>query len=456
MEKIVSLCKRRGFVFAGSEIYGGLANSWDFGPYGTELMNNIRNHWWDFFVTRRPDMVGLDSTLIMNPKVWEASGHVAGFTDPLVEDKVTHKRYRVDHLLEEHGHDPMGMTLEQMWKIIQKEKIKSPEGNELTQPRKFNLMLKTFLGPVEDDSALAYLRPETAQGMFVDFQHVLGTTRRKLPLGIAQVGKCFRNEITPGQFIFRLREFNLMEFEYFFDPERDKWENVFEMWLTEMKKYWKELGIKDEDLYFHEIPDGERAHYSKRTIDIEYKFPFGLKELHAIAYRTDYDLKSHIEKSGKDLSYTDPESGRKFIPHVIEPTFGVDRTFLAVICSAYREEEAPTAKGGTEVRTVLKIPKYLTPVKVAVLPLSKKDELVKKSHEIWDMIRPHWRSEYDETQSIGRRYRRQDEIGTPYCVTVDFETLKDDAVTVRDRDTMKQDRVKIEELTEYLKGKFGK
>ena len=454
MDKIVSLCKRRGFVFAGSEIYGGLANSWDFGPYGTELMNNIRNHWWDFFITRRPDMVGLDSTIIMNPKVWEASGHVAGFTDPLVEDKVTHKRYRVDHLLEEHGHDPMGMTLDAMWEIIQKEKIKSPDGNELTQPRKFNLMLKTFLGPVEDDSALAYLRPETAQGMFVDFQHVLQTTRRKLPLGIAQVGKCFRNEITPGQFIFRLREFNLMEFEYFFDPERDKWEDVFETWLSEMKKYWKELGIKDKDLYFHEIPDGERAHYSKRTIDIEYKFPFGLKELHAIAYRTDYDLKSHIEKSGKDLMYTDPESGRKFIPHVIEPTFGVDRTFLAVICAAYCEEKAPTAKGGTEIRTVLKIPKYLAPIKVTVLPLSRKENLVKKSHEIWDALRPHWRSEYDETQSIGRRYRRQDEIGTPFCLTVDFETLKDKAVTVRDRDTMKQERIKIDKLVDYLKGKF--
>ncbi len=440
-------------VFPGSEIYGGLANTWDYGPYGTELMNNIRNHWWDFFVSRRPDMVGLESTIIMNPKVWEASGHVAGFHDPLVEDKITHIRYRVDHLLEDHNINPQGMTLNQMWEKIRERGIKSPDGNELTKPKQFNLMFKTFIGPTEDESSLAYLRPETAQGMFVDFHQVLQTARKKLPFGIAQIGKCFRNEITPGQFIFRLREFNLMEFEYFIKP--DNWEEIFEMWLEEIKKYHQELGLKAEDLEWREIPKEERAHYSKRTIDIEYKFPFGVKELHAIAYRTDYDLKAHQEKSGRDLSYTDPQTGEKFIPHVIEPTFGIDRTVFAVICAAYNEEEAPTAEGGTEARTVLKFPKYLAPIKVAILPLSKKEELVKKSHEIWDLIRPHFRSEYDETQSIGRRYRRQDEIGTPYCVTVDFETLKDNAVTVRDRDSMEQERIKIDELAGYLKGRFG-
>ena len=452
MEKIVSLCKRRGFVFAGSEIYGGLANSWDYGPYGTELINNIRNHWWDFFVKRRPDMVGLESTVIMHPKVWEASGHVEGFHDPLVEDKVTHKRYRVDHLLEDHGIDVQGMKLNDMWTAIQKKKIKSPEGNELTKPKQFNLMFKTHIGPTEDHSSLAYLRPETAQGMFVDFHQMMQTARAKIPFGIAQMGKCFRNEITPGQFIFRLREFNLMEFEYFIAPVG--WEEIFEMWLAEMKKYHLEIGLNPDDLVWHEIPKEDRAHYSKRTIDIEYKFPFGTKELHAIAYRTDYDLSAHQRVSGKDMSYTDPVSGEKYIPHVIEPTFGIDRTLFAVICAAYGEEEAPTADGKTETRTVLKFPKHLAPIKVAILPLSKKEDLVKKSHEVWDQIRPHFRSEYDETQSIGRRYRRQDEIGTPFCVTIDFETAKDNAVTVRDRDSMKQERIKIGELVEYLKAKF--
>lgn len=435
-------------MFPGSEIYGGLANSWDYGPYGTELINNIRNHWWNFFVQKRPDMVGLESTVIMNPKVWEASGHLAEFHDLLVEDKVTHERFRVDHLLEEKGIKVEGMTADQMWEIIQKNKIKSPAGNELTPPHQFNLMFKTFIGPTEDHSSLAYLRPETAQGMFVDFHEIAQTTRKRLPFGIAQMGKCFRNEITPGQFIFRLREFNLMELEYFIHPK--DWEKLFDMWVEEIKKYYKELGLREENIVWHEIPDGERAHYSERTIDIEYKFPFGVKELHAIAYRTDYDLEAHEKVSGKEMSYADPETGEKYVPHVIEPTFGIDRTFLAVLCSAYHEEEAPTASGEKETRVVLKIPKHLAPIKVAVLPLSKKEELSKKAYEIWDLIRPHYRSEYDETQSIGKRYRRQDEIGTPYCVTIDFETLNDNAVTVRDRDTMKQERVKIKELTDYL------
>lgn len=435
-------------MFPGSEIYGGLANSWDYGPYGTELINNIRNHWWNFFVQRRPDMVGLESTVIMNPKVWEASGHLAEFHDLLVEDKKTHERFRVDHLLEEKGIKAEGMTADQMWEIIQKDKIKSPAGNELTKPKQFNLMFKTHLGPTEDHNSEVYLRPETAQGMFVDFNEVMATARKRLPFGIAQSGKCFRNEITPGQFIFRLREFNLMELEYFIYP--DNWEKLFEMWVDYIKEYHKELGLSPDDLVWHEIPDGERAHYSKRTIDIEYKFPFGTKELHAIAYRTDFDLKAHEKVSGKNLSYTDPVTQEKIVPHVIEPTFGIDRTFFAVLCSSYNEEEAPTAGGEKETRVVLKIPRSLAPIKVAILPLSKKDELCKKSQEVWDLIRPHFRSEYDETQSIGKRYRRQDEIGTPYCITIDFDTLNDNAVTVRDRDTMQQERIKISELIKYL------
>src|SRR3989344_4552298 len=449
MDKIVELCKKRGIIFPGSEIYGGLQNSWDYGPLGVELMNNIKQAWWKFFVTSRPDMVGLDSTIIMNSKVWESSGHIANFTDPLVEDKKTHIRYRADHLLEDKGINASSMTLEEMAKVIKEKGIKSPEGNELTPPRQFNLMFKTYIGPAEDQTSLAYMRPELAQGMFVDFPTITRVSRKKLPFGIAQIGKAFRNEITAGNFIFRLKEFNLMEFEYFINSKN--WEETFEMWLGEMKKWFEFLGIKEEELYYHEIPDSERAHYSKRTIDIEYKFPFGTKELNAIAYRTDYDLKNHMEKSGVDMNYSDLETGEKFVPHVIEPTFGIDRTLLAVLCSAYTEEEAPTADGKVEKRTVLKIPKGLAPVKVAVLPLSNKPELIEATKKIWDDLRSHFATEYDETQSIGRRYRRQDEIGTPYCVTVDFDTLEDKAVTVRDRDTMRQQRIPVTDLTSYLK-----
>ncbi|MBI1839143.1 MAG: glycine--tRNA ligase [Candidatus Colwellbacteria bacterium] len=496
MDKIVNLAKQRGFIFPGSEIYGGLQNSWDYGPLGTQLLNNLKSAWWKFFVESRPDMVGLDSTVIMNPLVWETSGHIDNFTDPLVEDKKTHIRYRADHLLEENGIDASGLSIDEMGKLIEDRKIKSPDGNDFTPPRQFNLMFKTFLGPTdpvsriaeiyfkletvdlleiseeerkskreklkreafeafhEADSATAYLRPELAQGMFVDFPTVLRVSRKKLPFGIAQIGKTFRNEITAGNFIFRLKEFNLMEFEYFFNPK--EWEKIFEMWLGEMKKWFEFIGIKEDSLYYHEIPDGERAHYSKRTIDIEYKFPFGTKELNAISYRTDFDLKNHMEKSGADFTYTDPETNEKFIPHVIEPTFGIDRTILAVLCSAYIEEEAPTADNGkTETRIVLKLPKALAPVKVAILPLSNKPELTDLATKIWDNLRPHFATEYDITQSIGRRYRRQDEIGTPYCVTVDFKSLSDNAVTVRDRDTMKQERVGIPGLADYLNDKLA-
>ncbi len=445
MEKIVSLCKRRGFIFAGSEIYGGLANSWDYGPLGVELKNNIKQEWWKWFVQRRGDMVGLDAALIMNPKIWEASGHLKEFSDPLVECKNCHKRWRFDDI---GWTDPKNKS----------EKLKGVTcsecgGSEFTNPQQFNLMFKTSLGPVEDDSATAYLRGELAQAMFVDFKNILAVSRKRLPFGIASQGKVFRNEITPGNFIFRTREFDLMEFEYF--VKENEWQKWFEYWHEEMYRWLGHLGVDKSHIDSREIPDGERAHYSKRTIDIEYHYPFGREELYGLAYRSDFDLKNHTEKSGQDLQYTDPETGERFLPHVVEPTFGLDRSVLVALVEAYHEEEAPTAEEGeTENRAVMKFPKWLAPVKVAVLPLSKKEELSKKAYPIYEDLLKDFACEYDETQSIGKRYRRQDEIGTPYCVTVDFETLEDKAVTVRDRDTMKQDRVAIKELKDHLKGKL--
>lgn len=432
MDKIISLCKRRGFIFPGSEIYGGLSNSWDYGPLGVELKNNIKQEWWKRFVHQRVDIVGIDSALVMNPKVWEASGHISNFSDPLVECKKCHNRFRADQV----------------------DSVACPNcKGELTKPQQFNLMFKTFIGASESQADVAYFRPETAQGMFVDFKNVLETTRKRLPFGIAQVGKSFRNEITPGNFIFRTREFEQMEIEYFI-READ-WEKTFDHWLGEMKQWLADLGVSSEKLHYDDIPDGERAHYSKRTVDIEYDFPFGKKELYGLAYRTDFDLKSHMDKSGEDLRYTDPETGEKFLPHVIEPTWGVDRSVLVALLEAYSEEEAPTTeKGETEGRVVLKFPKWLAPVKVAVLPLSKKENLSDAAKEIYKNLAKDFVCEYDETQSIGKRYRRQDEIGTPYCVTVDFESLEDKAVTVRDRDTMKQERIAISGLNEYLKNKL--
>src|SRR3989339_684274 len=421
LEKVVSLCKRRGFIFPGSEIYGGLANSWDYGPLGHLLKQNIKKAWWKFFVQERSDMVALDSAIIMNPKVWEASGHLQNFSDELVECKKCHHRFRTDHILE---------------------------------AKSFNLMFKTFLGTNEDSATTAYLRPETAAGMFVNFKNVLNATRRRLPFGIAQIGKCFRNEITPGNFIFRTREFEIGEFEYFINPK--DWETTFEMWLSEIKRWWQDImQIDMENLVWHEIEDGERAHYSKRTVDIEYKYPFGVKELHGIAYRTDFDLSRHEKVSGEDLKYTDPETNEKFLPHVIEPTFGIDRMLLVSLLEAYTEEEAPTSKEGeTEARIVMKFPKHLAPIQVAVLPLSKKEELSSVSRDLANDLRKNFSVDYDETQSIGKRYRRQDEVGTPYCVTVDFDSLVDKKVTVRDRDTMVQERIDITDLKNYLIAKF--
>ncbi|MFA6214988.1 MAG: glycine--tRNA ligase [Patescibacteria group bacterium] len=449
MEKLVSLTKQRGFIFPSSEIYGGFANTWDYGPIGVELKNNVKRKWWRRFVHQRDDIVGIDASILMNPRVWEASGHLENFTDPLVDCKKCRKRFRADHLLAAAGIKP---ELGRM-KETPKELTKCPEcGGDLTAVRKFNLMFRTFVGPVEDETSVAYLRPETAQAMFVDFKNVVDSTRTGFPFGIAQVGKAFRNEITPGNFTFRTREFEQMEIEYFI-KEKD-WRKYFEHWLAEMKSWLDSLGIPQKDIVYREIGKDELAHYSKRTIDIDYKFPFGTDELYGLAYRTDFDLRRHAEKSGVELTFPDPVTGEKFVPHVIEPTWGVDRTVLAVLAAAYTEEEAPTADGGKETRVVLKLPHDLAPYQLAVLPLSKKEPLIAIAKSIAKDCRQQFSVNYDETQSIGRRYRRQDEIGTPYCVTVDFETEKDQAVTVRDRDTMKQERIKSSELIDYFKTKL--
>ncbi|MBI4239578.1 glycine--tRNA ligase [Candidatus Uhrbacteria bacterium] len=423
MDKLVSLCKRRGFIFPGSEIYGGLANSWDYGPVGVELKNNIKQAWWKRFVGLRSDMVGIDAALMMNPKVWEASGHVDNFTDPLADCKKCHQRFRADMISDEHA---------------------KTCGGELTEAKLFNLMFKTHLGPVEDASAVVYLRPETAQAMFADFKNVVDSSRVRIPFGIAQIGKAFRNEITPGNFIFRTREFEQMEIEYFI--KEDRWQEHFEYWLNQMKEWMKFCGLSEKNLHFYEIPDGERAHYSKRTVDIEYSFPFGMKELYGIAYRTDFDLKRHQEYSGKDLRYTDPQTQEKYLPHVIEPTFGVDRTLLAVLSEHFYEEED---------RIVLKLPTPLAPYKTAVFPLlANKPQLVEKAQELLSDLSTTYPIAWDDRGNIGKRYYAQDEIGTPFCITVDFETLDTDTVTVRDRDSMKQERIAIHELKEYLKEKL--
>lgn len=436
MEKIISLSKRRGFVFPGSEIYGGLANSWDYGPLGVELKKNIMDAWWKRFVTSRADMVGLDSAIIMNPKVWEASGHLKEFSDPMVECKKCHNRFRADQI------------------DINAACANCGAKKQFTEPANFNLMFKTFLGVTEATSDTAYLRGELAQGMFVDYKLVADTSRKRIPFGIAQQGKCFRNEITPGNFIFRTREFNLMELEYFTHPK--EWEKHFEYWLGEMKEWLDFCGVDKSNLVFKEIEEGERAHYSKRTVDVEYKYPFGQKELYGLAYRADFDLQNHIKASGADLTFTDPVTKEKYVPHVVEPTFGVDRTVLVTMLEAYREEDAPTSEEGeSATRVVMKFPYALAPFKIAVLPLSKKEELTSISEPLATELRQSWATDHDETQSIGKRYRRQDEIGTPFCVTVDFETPNDKKVTVRDRDTMKQERVSIKELNDYFRDKLN-
>ncbi len=452
LDAIVNLSKRRGFVYPSSEIYGGLRAAWDYGPLGVELKNNIKRQWWRSMVQEREDVVGLDSSVILAREVWEASGHVTNFTDPLTECQVCHKRYRADHLLEgyeeKHGH-PAEHGLAD---------ITCPNcgtRGAFDEPRQFNTMLRTYLGAVEDTSGLAYLRPETAQGIFINYKNVLTTSRRKIPFGIGQTGKSFRNEITPGNFIFRTREFEQMEMEFFVRPGSD--EEWHDYWIEARLAWYTELGIKKENLRLYEHPKEKLSHYSKRTVDIEYRFDFvGTEwgELEGIANRTDFDLSTHQERSKVDMTYLDQESGERFIPYVIEPAAGVDRGMLTFLMDAYAEDEAPDAKGRLEKRTVLRLDPRLAPVKVAVLPLSRNADLSPKARDVAALLRKRWNTEFDDASAIGRRYRRQDEIGTPFCVTVDFDSLEDQAVTVRDRDTMTQDRIGIDALADYLGGRL--
>ena len=461
MEKIVSLCKRRGFVFPGSEIYGGLANSWDYGPYGTELKKNIADRWWKTFVQEREDIVGIDSAIITNPKVWEASGHVTNFNDPLVDCLKCKARHRGDKLLEEKIgiNETNKIPFEDIGKKMKELKVACPTcgGIDWTDARKFNLLFETHIGVLADKKHMAYLRGETAQGIFINFKNILNTQQMKLPFGIAQIGKAFRNEITPKNFIFRTREFEQMEIEYFIRPPKDErdWRQPFEKWQEDIKNFFeKDLGISAKNMRWRRHDDSERSFYSKDTYDVEYNYPsIGWGELHGFAYRTDYDLAQHMKFSGADLFYRE-EGEEKFIPHCIEPSFGLTRALLAVLIEFYSEEEVKAANEETEMRVIMKFPKTLAPIKIAILPLSKKDELMEVSRDIFSKLRPYFMTEHHTSGSIGKRYRRQDEIGTPYCVTVDFETLEDKAVTVRDRDSMKQERVKIEELAGYLKEKF--
>jgi len=423
MEKVVNLTKRRGFVFPSSEIYGGFRSTYDYGPLGVLLKRNVMDAWWRSMVQLRDDIVGIDAAILMSPKVWEASGHLATFTDPLVDCRKCKERWREDQI---EGVCPnCGST-------------------DLTEARPFNLMFKTFVGPVEDEGSEAYLRPETAQGIFVNFMNVLQTSRKKPPFGIAQMGKSFRNEITPGNFIFRTREFEQMEMEFFVPPaEGPKW---FEYWCQERLRWYVDLGIPEDSLRMRQHDPEELSHYSAGTADVEFMFPFGWGELEGVANRTDYDLTQHAKFSGERLEYFDQASGERYVPHVIEPAAGVGRSTMAFLLAAYAEDEIEG-----ETRTVLRLHPRLAPIKVAVLPLSKKETLTPTARKVLEIVQPHFMSDYDETQSIGRRYRRQDEAGTPYCVTIDFETLEDRAVTVRDRDTLAQDRVSIDQLVDYLK-----
>ncbi len=450
MEEIIALAKRRGFIYQGSEIYGGLAGTWDYGPLGVALKNNITNLWWTMFVDGREDMYGIDAAILMNPRVWIASGHVGGFADPLVEDLKTKKRYRADHLLEESGIDSKGMTVKEMDEAIRTKGIKSPEKNPLGEVRQFNMMFATNVGATEDASSVTYLRPETAGGMFVNYKNVVDSFHPKLPFGLAQIGKAFRNEIAPRDFIFRARELEQMEIEYFIRPAH--WEEQFEKWRTAMWQFIEAIGLTKEKVHELEVGAGDRAHYSKRTIDFEYDFPFGRKELYGLAYRADFDLKSHQEGSTVNLEYFDEETKEKFLPHVIEPSFGLGRTMLAMLIEAYTEDEM-----GEEKRVYLKFHPRMAPIKAAVSPLLKnKPELVAKAREVYRMLKKDIpQIMWDDNGNIGKRYRRQDEIGTPFCIVVDFDTLGEkpelsDTVTIRNRDTGTQQRLPISELLGYI------
>ena len=436
LDALTSLAKRRGFIFQSSEIYGGIASTWDYGPLGVELKRNIKDAWWRKFVWERDDMVGLDSSILMHPEVWRASGHVDSFTDPLVDCRECNQRWREDQLAER----------------------KCPDcGGELTAARNFNLMFKTFVGPVEDEAAVAYLRPETAQGIFVNFDNVLNSSRKRLPFGIAQIGKAFRNEITTGGFIFRTREFEMMEIEYFVEPGED--ERVHEQWIKDCLQWYTDLGVRRDRLRARAHDADELSHYAKATYDVEYLFPWGWGEIQGIANRTDFDLKAHSERSGHSLTYFDQAAKKRFAPYVVEPSAGVDRAAMTFLVDAYTEEEAPTADGGVQKRVLLKLHPAIAPVKVAVLPLSRNQRLAPLAREVYDKVRRSGAAggfvQYDDAQSIGRRYRRQDEIGTPLCVTVDFDSLDDNAVTIRERDTMAQTRVPIAELPAEIGGRLA-
>ena len=454
METLVALCKNRGFIYPGSEIYGGLANTWDYGPLGNELKNNVKNAWRKKFIQEQKNVVGLDSAILMNPETWVASGHVGGFSDPLIDCRECKTRHRADKLIEEWAHEQGkdmiadGMSEKELIDFIKENNIPCPNCGKtnFTDIRKFNLMFKTSQGVTEDKKSEIYLRPETAQGIFVDFKSVLRTSRKKIPMGIAQIGKAFRNEITPGNFIFRTREFEQMEMEFFCKPGTDlEW---FKYWKDYAENWLLSLGIKKENIRLRDHSKEELVFYSKATTDIEFNFPFGWGELWGIADRTDYDLSRHMEHSKEDLTYQDLETKEKYIPYVIEPSLGADRVVLAFLCNAYEEEEID--KG--DVRTVLHLHPALAPYKVAILPLSKK--LSEKANEVYDKLSKKFMCDYDETGSIGKRYRRQDEIGTPFCVTIDFDTLEDETVTIRDRDTMEQIRLKIEDLENWVEDKI--
>jgi glycyl-tRNA synthetase len=459
LKHIVSLCKRRGFIYHGSDIYGGFANTYSYGPYGTELKRNIKNLWWSEFVSKRTDMVGIDGPILLHPHAWRASGHLEGFNDALIDCKDCKARYRADQFIEDVlDIDADGKSCEELTKIINDNDLKCPKcgSKNFTDARNFNLMFKTHMSKTtscdtsdsSDDDA-AYLRPETAQAIFLEYKNVVDTTRVKIPFGIAQIGKAFRNEITPGNFIFRTIEFEQMEIEYFI--HESIWQEQFNKWLHSMRKWCDLIGLKNDNLHEKEHEKEKLSHYSKRTVDIVYDFPFGRSELYGLAYRTDFDLSAHQKSSGVKQEYFDQPTNTRFIPHVIEPTFGVDRTILALLCDAYEEEKLEN----NETRTVLHLSPKIAPVKVAVFPLMKKDQLKPLAKEIFNNLKLKYATEYDETGAIGKRYRRQDELGTPLCITVDYDTLEDDCVTIRDRDTMQQQRVKIENIEKFIEERIG-
>ena len=441
METLVSLCKRRGFIYQGSDVYGGLSGTWDYGPLGVALKRNIMQLWWRHFVDERDDMYGVDAAILMNQKVWQASGHVDTFVDPLCEDTVNHRRFRTDHILKDNGVDADGMTMEQMDAAIAEKGIKSPDGNPLSKSRTFNMMFKTHVGATESEDSISYLRPETAQGIFTNFKNVVDSFYPNLPFGIAQQGKAFRNEIAPRDFVFRSREFEQMEIEYFVDPS--KWQEAFDELLAATHAFLEELGLKPEHIHELDVPPEDRAHYSKKTIDIEYDYPIGREELMGIAYRTDFDLQNVARASGKNMEYRDKKTGESFVPHVIEPSFGVERLVMAVLSAAYHEDEV-----NGEKRVFLKLPEDFAPFRFCVSPLLKnKPELVEKAQQVYQTLRKKYGNvTWDDSGNIGKRYRKQDEIGTPKCVVIDFDTLEDDTVTVRNRDTLEQVRVKIADL----------